>query len=189
MTAPLPTLFPVDDVYADLEPLVRRTAARFARHYGLPFDDCYAEANYQFVRAARKHDPARSSIEARVVYVVWHGLADWRRTAAKQAARLPRADYDPDLIGAADAGGFDRSDVAAGLGRDARAVLRLLDEAPPSVWKVLRSIVADDTEWSCIRNYARGATARTALRNYLAGFGWDADRSEAAFTEISGALA
>lgn len=186
MSVPLPLLRPVDDAYAVHEQLVRRTAGRFARRHRLPFDDVLAEANYHFLRAVRGHDPAKGTVQARIVYKIWHGLMDWHRQSARRAVRMPCVDYDPNLVGACVREKFDPDALAVGIGRDGRTVLKLLADAPASLWAVLRSLTGDSGgAWGFARRYTGGTEARKLVREYLSRLGWDDEKTEAAFADIT----
>lgn len=187
MPIPLPFLRPVDDAYAAHEHLVRRTAGRFARRHRVPFDDALAEATFHFLRAARGHDPAKGTIEARIVFVVWHGLLDWVRDAAIDAARLPtvsaararggdRVPVVDTLPAAADPESLDIDDFVQDFGLDARVVIRLLAETPGDLLGLLRDARPN------------AQAVRHLLKRFLAEVGWDHHRAEAAFTEIGALL-
>jgi hypothetical protein len=204
MSADADTSAAVTAAYNDLRPWIVATAARFARQYQWPPDDCVGWANLFFLEAYHSHNPARGGLRQRVCHRIWWGLFEIHRTWCRRNAicrqlrlterhgrvletRLDAEHEDTTsnprhnriikewLAVTNPATPFEERDLAAG--DDAREVLCLLLHTP-----VLDADVRADPNTS-------PGSVRRHLRRHLRAAGWDGRRIEAAFAAVRAALA
>lgn len=186
----------VSEVFADLEPLVRRIVKRFCKKYRCEFEETYAEACYHFLCAYHTHNPEKGILETRVQFVVWNRLLDRTRRDAVEAVRLPRAvsrvyystsqDYSDgeqsgrlsrsdtapyvEHLGESDPDPFDADALELTETDDARFLLGLLLDTPGELAHAIRSDPKPGER-----------STKDHLKRHLAGLGWDRDRITAAF--------
>jgi len=159
-------------IYEDLEDRVTRIARGIASQAKYrDGEELVSHARLIFLEAVRSHDPARGTLERRVVFLVRNRLKDRMRDAQRRSAILAQADVDPDTVTCEDAPRFDRDGLMSRLGPDGRAVVDLVLSCPAGLAAV-----------------DNGPASRGWLRRYLGDLGWAADRAAAAFAEVRSAL-
>lgn len=179
----------VSEVFADLEPLVRRIVKRFCKKYRCEFEETYAEACYHFLCAYHTHDPEKGILETRVQFVIWNRLLDRTRRDAVEAVRLPRAisrvhystsqDYsDVEHLGQSDPDPFDPDALARAETDDTRFLIGLLLDTPDELARAIRSDPKPGER-----------STREHLKRHLAGLGWDRDRIALAFADVQETVA
>lgn len=113
----------VAEVYEDCRPVVDKAARSFARARRLETAEIQAEANYQFLRAYARHDPARQDIKDYSRYFVRKNLLERARKIARRGAKLGRR---VPLTAVPPAGvRFDLRLFMTDLSREARLAVRL----------------------------------------------------------------
>jgi RNA polymerase sigma factor (sigma-70 family) len=84
-----PSQAATSDVYEDLKPMIRRIARTFARRYDQDEEECFAEANLHFMEAYLTFDPERSrDLRKRVRPIIWNRLLSRVRLDEQRLARL-----------------------------------------------------------------------------------------------------
>lgn len=161
-------------VYEDCQDTVRRVCRAFRRCHGGEPGELLAEANLHFVRACRRHDPARADFEHYLSYFVWKNLLERARKLARERSRYEAADVSKRP--APDTAPSGLAALLADLGEDATTAVRLLFEPDMGIR------VADHRKQSALGRY------RARLRLRLEELGWPPARTARAFIRVKEAL-
>lgn len=173
----------INATFSDVEALVLATARRFAekhyrsdprRYFGGPdWEEVVCVAFEGFTLAYHSYDPSRAKFTTWVVNRIWYHLQNDQRAHITREKRYPREEVEPDLMPQQEAPRFSDD-----LSDDARAVVRLLLEAPVDL---KTAVLEEGEEWKPER-------VKQALIRTLKDFGWTALRIVEAFGEIREAL-
>jgi hypothetical protein len=168
----------VTETYADVSSILDYVAGKFARTYGLRYDDVRADANSLFMDAYQRHTPNRSAFPTWVRYRVEKGLLEQIRRKRYRSRILPRVPLDPGLPSRVQ--GNPHGELLEGLTPDGRVVVELvLKEPRPIVNEIL-----DSKKQS--RKFADLLADR--VTEVLLGMGWTISRILEAFHEVEGTL-
>lgn len=171
----------VTAAYESVRATVEKTAKRFAKRFQYDEEDILGDANVIFLSEAYPgYRPELGNFERRVLSVVWNRLYDRYRVWCRHDLRAPiRSNRDASLSrqsGRRAADGYDAEDYYDVLGRDARAVVRLLLSPVPGLDETLRALPSGT---------AKRRQVKLVLQKYLTETrGWDRQRVRRAFAEI-----
>lgn len=188
----------VAEVFADLEPLIRRIAWRFCRRYNQDHEECVAEANLAFLKAYHTYDPSLGALETRLQALIWYRLLDVTRKEAKQSLhydtspavlKLQGNEYNDgahdeqilegreiyghntvSCLGAEDAPVFDADAYQGCTDPDGRTVIGLVLDTPDTLADAIRALPKPSPR-----------AERDCLTRYLREQGWGKARVRAAY--------
>lgn len=168
----------IETVYEDLGPLVRRTARRFAKRYGMSYDEAVAEANLIFLYAYHSYAPGQGRLGKRVYFLIWHRLQDRLRARIKESQRLPCVSlYGKELRASLAASVAARNEAAAppseldAFDLDTRCLLGVISPVPSELAARLERCHGHEAIRRCVTTFLVDCCgwdrkrARRAVRN------------------------
>lgn len=162
------------ETYEDVKLLVWHSVHAFHRKYGDLYgtrEELFSEGCLGFSIAYKLYNPAKGSFPTYVRTVVGHTLLELVRSETKRRVRF---NTTSDVEIADHPRSFSLTDFLDEISEDARAIVSLVLDTPRDLQRVVHKEGRKDVKYT--------------LRQYLDGMGWEEERVENAFSEISTAL-
>lgn len=161
----------VTSTYLECEQMLFKLAHKFARVYGLPFEDLMAEARYIFMRAYSNWDPKKGASFSTYLYFITTKRLISYATAEMPHFTRPPLELNEETLGSESPDLAARSDLLRELPLDAAIVARSLIDLPWEFTMLLRIHKPDSRQ-----------TYLDVLREYLVtDCGWTKDRVDEVF--------
>ncbi len=164
------------ETYEDVAKLLRHTAQRFSKSYGLDHEESFSQANLLFMSAYDSYDPRMSAFTTWLVNVVWNGLKNhYRKNTAEDQGRYR---YRRNTARSRTTT-FDVEKLEREVSEDASFVIILVIDPPIDI-----RLATKTTKFGKIRT----DSLTKAIMEYLRDIGWSSDRIQNSFTEIQESL-
>ena len=160
--------------YEDLQRLVYFITHRFAKKYGVPFEDLISEAHVIFMEQYARFDPSRGSHLSSWIYLkVRFGLVSFMRKQYKHLRlasidEAPEQSCDPEIF---------LTDLRGSLSEEANAIVSLVLDMPKDFELLLR-----------INRANTKRAVLSSIHEHLTDQGWTEDEVEKYVSEISAVL-
>ena len=154
----------MEAVYAKNVDLVRFLTGKFASHYGLDWDETFAEANHGFVCSYKTWDETKGSLKNWLQYGIKNRLLNWiKEDCYTSTFRIRSMEEKP----------FFLSDFLEELSNDGRMVARMALDTPAEVLNIARE------------KGNRNINLRAAIKNHMKEQGWTWKQIGKAWGEVT----